>query len=64
MQTNEYDVYAEFLLACKDVMGSLDIDRLENDEEYKAEFFNNLSLEADDNLFKLADIVNRELDKT
>ncbi len=63
MQANQYDVYAQFLLACKEVMGTLDLEKLANDETYKAECFNRVSLDANDKLFAIADLVNRELEK-
>ncbi len=39
MQVNQYDVYAQFLLECRKVMGTLDLEKLAYDEEFKAEFF-------------------------
>jgi hypothetical protein len=62
MQANQYDVYAQFLLECRKVMGTLDLEKLAYDEEYKAEFFNRVSVKADDNLFEIANLINREID--
>jgi len=62
MQANQYDVYAQFLLECRKVMGTLDLEKLAYDEEYKAEFFSRISLSADDKLFEIANLVKNELD--
>lgn len=62
MQANHYDVYAQFLLDCKEVMGTLDLEKLAYDDEYKAEFFKRISLDADDKIFEMANLVNQELD--
>jgi hypothetical protein len=63
MQTNNFDVYAQFLLDCKKVMGTLDLDRLAFDSEYKAEVFERIAQNADDQLFKTASLVNQELNE-
>ena len=62
MQANQYDVYAQFLLGCKKIMGTLDLEKLVYDEEYRTEFFNRVSLNSDNELFQMADLINRELD--
>jgi len=62
MQANQYEIYAQFLLDCRKVMGTLDLEKLAYDEEYKAEFFNRISLSADDKLFEIANLVKHELD--
>jgi hypothetical protein len=62
MQANQYDVYAQFLLECRKVMGTLDLEKLAYDEAYKSEFFSRVSLNADDGLFQIADLINREID--
>jgi len=62
MQVNQYDVYAQFLLECRKVMGTLDLEKLAYDDEYKTEFFSRVSLKADDNLFEIANLINREID--
>jgi len=62
MQAENFDVYAQFLLDCKKVMGTLDFDRLANDSEYKAEVFSRISLSADDKIFEVANLVNQEFD--
>ncbi len=62
MQANQYDVYAQFLLECKKVMGTVDFERLDNDSEYKAEVCQRVISQADDRLFEIADIVNREIE--
>lgn len=58
---NVYAVYAEFLVQCRRVMGPFDIEKLASDEAYKADFFNRVMLSEDDQLFKMADLVNRAL---
>ena len=44
-------------------MGPFDIDKLAHDEVYKAEFFNRVSLTADDKLFELANLISNQLNK-
>jgi len=56
---NQYDIYAQFLVRCRQVMGPFDLDRLESDEVYKADFFKRVALSADDQIFALADLVTR-----
>lgn len=63
MQANNFDVYAQFLLDCKRVMGTLDLDKLANDSEYKAEVFSRIQLSADDKIFEVASLVNQEFDE-
>ena len=63
MQANQYDVYAQFLLACKKVMGAVDFERLDNDNEYRAEVCQRVALNADDSLFEIAHLVNQELNE-
>jgi hypothetical protein len=58
---SEYDVYAQFLVRCREVMGPFDLERLENDETYKADFFKRVALSADDQIFALADLVSQTL---
>ncbi|OQW68957.1 MAG: hypothetical protein CTY37_05595 [Methylotenera sp.] len=58
---NVYAVYAEFLVQCRRVMGPFDIEKLASDEAYKVDFFNRVMLSEDDQLFKMADLVNRAL---
>lgn len=58
---NVYAVYAEFLVHCRRVMGPFDIEKLASDEAYKVDFFNRVMLSEDDQLFKMADLVNRAL---
>jgi hypothetical protein len=58
---NQYDVYAQFLVRCRQVMGPFDLERLESDEAYKADFFNRVALSADDQIFALADLVSQTL---
>ena len=59
MNYNQYDVYAQFLVRCREVMGPFDLDRLEHDEVYKTDFFKRAVLTADDQIFALADLVSR-----
>jgi hypothetical protein len=63
MMQNQYDIYAQFLVRCRQVMGPFDVERLEYDEAYKAEFFNRIALSADDRLFELADMVSRVIEE-
>lgn len=58
---NQYDVYAQFLVRCREVMGPFDLERLESDETYKADFFKRVALSADDQIFALADLVSQTL---
>ena len=65
-QTNDlnvYATYAAFLVQCRKVMGPFDVEKLAHDEAYKTEFFNRVSLSADDKLFDLANLVSRQLDE-
>ncbi|MFW5431533.1 MAG: hypothetical protein ACKE5M_05850 [Methylophilaceae bacterium] len=62
MQANQYDVYAQFLLECKEVMGSVDFERLDTDSEYRTEVCQRVMSKADDRLFDIADMVNREIE--
>ena len=57
MQVSQYDVYTQFLLACKKVMGTLGLEKLAHDEAYKTECFSRVALEADDKLFAIADLI-------
>ena len=58
MQYNQYDVYAQFLVRCREVMGPFDLELLEHDEAYKTDFFKRVALSADDQIFALAHLVN------
>ena len=62
MQANQYDVYAQFLLACKDAMGSVDFERLDKDHEYRTQVCQRIALNVDDSLFEFAHLVNQEID--
>lgn len=62
MQANQYGVYAEFLLACKKMMGSVDFERLGSDSEYRTEVCQQVISKADDRLFDIADLINREIE--
>ena len=59
MNYNKYDVYAQFLVRCREVMGPVDLERLEHDNAYKTDFFGRAALSADDQIFALADLVSR-----
>ena len=59
MNYSQYDVYAQFLVRCRQVMGPFDLERLEHDEAYKTDFFKRAALSADDQIFALADLVTR-----
>ena len=66
IKTNDltvYSTYADFLIQCRKVMGPFDIEKLAHDEVYKTEFFNRVSLSADDELFKLANLVSNQLNE-
>ena len=56
---SQYDVYAQFLVRCREVMGPFDLEKLEHDEAYKTDFFKRVALSADDQIFALADLVSR-----
>ena len=65
-ETNDsdvYAVYAAFLIQCRKVMGPFDVEKLAHDDVYKAEFFNRVSLNADDTLFDLANLVSKQLNE-
>lgn len=62
MEANQFDVYAEFLLECKKVMGSVDFERFDHDSNYRTEVCQRVISQADDRLFDIADLVNREID--
>jgi len=47
---NHFDVYAKFLLDCKKAMGSLDLDRLSVDDDYKNEVLRRVALHTSNNL--------------
>ncbi len=59
MNYNQYDIYAQFLVRCREVMGPFDLERLEHDNAYKTDFFERAALSADDQIFALADLVSR-----
>ena len=62
MNNNDvYTVYAAFLVQCRKVLGPFDLEKLASDEDYKTDFFNRVKLSADDQLFEMADLVNRTL---
>ncbi len=61
MINNQYEMYAQFLIRCREVMGPFDVEKLASDENYKADFFQRVALSADDELFNMAFIINRSL---
>jgi hypothetical protein len=63
MQVNHFDVYAQFLLECKKVMGSVDFERLDKDNEYRTQVCQRIALNVDDSLFEIAHLVNQEIDE-
>ncbi len=63
MENKNYVVYAEFLAQCREVMGPFDFEKLAYDQNYKAEFFNKVTLSSNDKLFELAAFVNHQLDE-
>lgn len=54
-------IYAQFLAQCRQVIGPFDLERLGYDEAYKAEFYRNIALSADEELFELAALVSSKL---
>lgn len=64
MINNQYEMYAQFLIRCREVMGPFDIEKLASDANYKADFFQRVALSADDELFNMAFIINRRLTET
>lgn len=62
MEANQYDVYAEFLLACKDAMGSVDFERFDHDSEYRSQICNRIIANASDELYDIAEMINREIE--
>lgn len=64
MINNQYEMYAQFLIRCRKVMGPFDVEKLASDENYKADFFQRVALSADDDLFNMAYIINRSLTET
>ena len=61
--SNVYSIYAAFLVRCRKVMGPFNIEKLAHDGAYKAEFFNRVSLTADDKLFELANLISNQLNE-
>jgi hypothetical protein len=61
MINNQYEMYAQFLIRCREVMGPFDVEKLASDENYKADFFQRVALSADNELFTMAYIINRSL---
>jgi hypothetical protein len=63
MKKNSVEAYAEFLAECRKVMGPFDLEKLAYDQNYKTEFFNRVALGADDHLFQMAAMVNKQLNE-
>jgi hypothetical protein len=63
MQSNHYEVYAEFLIECRKAMGPLDFEKLAFDDEYQFEFFNRVLAGANSDILDMADLISRELEK-
>ncbi len=63
MSNSNIDIYAQFLVECRKVIGSFDLERLAYDQNYKADFFNSVNLSADDKLFQLAALVDNQLNE-
>ena len=61
MTNDNITIYAEFLARCRQAAGPFDLERLASDEQYKAEFYMNVALSGDDELFKLAALVSSKL---
>ena len=63
MISDNVAVYAQFLAQCREVIGPFDIERMANDQLYKAQLINSLALTADDKLFEMAAVVNSKLNE-
>jgi hypothetical protein len=63
MEANQFDVYAEFLLECKKVMGSVDFQRFDHDSDYRTAICERVISQADDRLFDIAQLVNQEIEE-
>ena len=62
MQSNHYEVYADFLIECRKAMGPLDFSKLAFDDEYQSEFFERVIAGAKGNeLLNMANLITREL---
>ena len=62
MQANHYEVYAEFLIECRNAMGPVDFEKLAFDEEYQSEFFNRVVAGTNGDILNMAALINRELE--
>ena len=63
MTNNNVAVYAQFLAQCREIIGPFDIEKLAYDQQYKTELMHSLSLTADDQLFKMAALVDSKLNE-
>ena len=63
MENHDFEVYAEFLAQCRDLLGQFDIEKLAFDPSYKAEVFERIAINPDDQIFKMAKTINRKLEK-
>jgi hypothetical protein len=61
MTNDNVAVYAQFLARCRKVIGPFDIERLAYDQHYKAEIFNSIAINANDELFEMAALVSSKL---
>lgn len=64
MENEDLELYAEFLVQCRALLGPFDIEKLASDPEYKAAFIQNANINPDDQIFKLAKNINRMLEQT
>jgi hypothetical protein len=63
LEKQEFEIYAEFLAQCRELLGPFDLEKLAFDPEYKAQFFERVEINADDQIFKMAKTINRLLEK-
>jgi len=62
MKANQLDVCAGLLLECKKVIGSVDFERFDHDSDNRADGCQRVISQADDCLFDIIVLVNREID--
>ena len=63
MENEDFELYAEFLVQCRELLGPFDIEKLAFDPEYKAEFIQRAEISPEDQIFKMAKNINRLLEK-
>ena len=63
MPNDNVAVYAQFLAQCREIIGPFDIERMADDQQYKAQLISSLALTADDKLFEMAALVDSKLNE-